>query len=106
MSRPALLLTPSTSSARFLPPSRSPWQLPTHLLAPSQVKTALVEIVYEKSLRLSNSARQTKSVGEIVTLMQVGQPVSRPGTWSVPQTGEWVGLPPLRQAAAISKRRL
>ncbi|CAI5942587.1 unnamed protein product [Closterium sp. NIES-65] len=35
------------------------------------VKTALVEIVYDKSLKLSNGARQGKSVGEIVTLMQV-----------------------------------
>eukprot|EP00850_Spirogloea_muscicola_P016072 SM000128S26205 [mRNA] locus=s128:124056:126590:+ [translate_table: standard] len=35
------------------------------------VKTALIEIVYSKSLLLSNSARQSKSVGEIVTLMQV-----------------------------------
>eukprot|EP00850_Spirogloea_muscicola_P003812 SM000015S01312 [mRNA] locus=s15:1174764:1185983:- [translate_table: standard] len=35
------------------------------------VKTALIEIVYSKSLMLSNSARQSKSVGEIVTLMQV-----------------------------------
>lgn len=36
-----------------------------------QVKTALVVTVYSKSLRLSNAARQEKSVGEIVTLMQV-----------------------------------
>lgn len=41
-----------------------------------QVKTALVEIVYAKSLRLSNAARQNKSVGEIVTLMQVRRPPS------------------------------
>lgn len=36
-----------------------------------QVKTALVKTVYQKSLCLSNSARQQKSVGEIVILMQV-----------------------------------
>jgi len=41
-----------------------------------QVKTALVEIVYAKSLRLSNAARQNKSVGEIVTLMQVCRPLT------------------------------
>ena len=40
-------------------------------LVVGQVKTALVEVVYHKSLRLSNAARQTKSVGEVVTLMQV-----------------------------------
>eukprot|EP00897_Mesotaenium_endlicherianum_P001676 jgi/Mesen1/1536/ME000133S00550 len=39
-------------------------------LLPS-AETALIEVVYHKSLRLSNSARQAKSVGEIVTLMQV-----------------------------------
>eukprot|EP00899_Mesostigma_viride_P024421 jgi/Mesvir1/5163/Mv15301-RA.2 len=36
-----------------------------------QVKTVLISLVYYKSLRLSNSARQSKSSGEIVTLMQV-----------------------------------
>lgn len=36
-----------------------------------QVKTALIVSVYGKSLKLSNAARQEKSVGEIVTLMQV-----------------------------------
>ncbi|KAL3689041.1 hypothetical protein R1sor_015350 [Riccia sorocarpa] len=35
------------------------------------MKTALIKTVYHKSLKLSNSARQSKSVGEIVILMQV-----------------------------------
>ncbi|CAM6094780.1 unnamed protein product [Calypogeia fissa] len=35
------------------------------------VKTALVKTVYQKSINLSNSARQSRSVGEIVILMQV-----------------------------------
>lgn len=36
-----------------------------------RIRTALVSIIYQKSLRLSNTARKSRTVGEIVNLMAV-----------------------------------